>query len=50
MFLEATDPDFLDRINDSPHEPKKLVPAAVVDGVTIPSITAAGHQKKRLMC
>ena len=35
MFLEATDPDFLDRINDSPHEPKKLVPAAVVDGVTI---------------
>ena len=36
MFLEATDPDFLDRINDGPHEPKKLVPAAVVDGVTIP--------------
>ena len=36
MFLEATDPDFLDRINDGPHEPKKLVPAAVVDGITIP--------------
>ena len=25
MFLEATDPNFLDRINDGPHEPKKLV-------------------------
>ena len=36
MFLEATDPDFIDRINDGPHEPKKLVPAAVVDGITIP--------------
>ena len=36
MFLEATDPDFLDRIYDGPHEPKKLVPAAVVDGTTFP--------------
>ena len=36
MFLEATDPDFLDRINDGPHEPKKLVSAAVVDGITVP--------------
>ena len=36
MFLEATDPDFLDRIHDGPHEPKKLVPAAVVDGTTVP--------------
>ena len=36
MFLEATDPDFLDRINDGPHEPKKLVLATVVDGITIP--------------
>ena len=36
MFLEATDPDFIDRINDGPHEPKKLVPAAVVDGITVP--------------
>ena len=36
MFLEATDPDYIDRINDGPHEPRKLVPATVVDGVTIP--------------
>ena len=36
MFLEATDPDYIDRINDGPHEPRKLVPSAVVDGVTIP--------------
>ena len=36
MNLEATDPDFLDRIHDDPHEPKKLVPAAVVDGITVP--------------
>ena len=36
MFLEATDPDFLDRIHDGPHEPKKLVPAAIVDGTTVP--------------
>ena len=36
MFLEATDPDYIDRINDGPHEPKKLVPAAVVDGITVP--------------
>ena len=34
--LEATDPDFIDRINDGPHEPRKLVPAAVVDGITVP--------------
>ena len=36
MFLEATDPDYIDRINDGPHEPRKLVPSAVVDGVEIP--------------
>ena len=36
MFLEATDADYIDRINDGPHEPIKLVPAAVVDGVTVP--------------
>ena len=36
MFLEGTDPDFIDRINDGPHEPKKLVPAAVVDGIIVP--------------
>ena len=36
MFLEATDPDFLDRIHDGPHEPKKFVPTAVVDGTTVP--------------
>ena len=36
MFQEATNPDFLDRIHDGPHEPKKLVPAAVVDGITVP--------------
>ena len=36
MFLEANDPEFLDRINDGPHEPKKLVLAAVVDGITVP--------------
>ena len=35
MFLEATDPDYIDRINDGPHEPRKLVPSAVVDGVEI---------------
>ena len=35
MFLEATDPDILDRIHDGPHEPKKLVPTAVVDGTTV---------------
>ncbi|KAK1401859.1 hypothetical protein POM88_001464 [Heracleum sosnowskyi] len=26
MFLEATDPEYLDRINDGPHMPKKLSP------------------------
>ena len=36
MFLEATNPDYIDRINDGPHEPRKLVPSAVVDGVEIP--------------
>ena len=36
IFLEATDPDYIDRINDGPHEPRKLVPAAVVDGITVP--------------
>ena len=36
MFPEATDPNYIDRINDGPHEPRKLVPAAVVDGITIP--------------
>ena len=41
MFLEATDPDYIDRINDGPHEPIKLVPAAVVDGVTIPEYYVA---------
>ncbi|KAK1352395.1 hypothetical protein POM88_053334 [Heracleum sosnowskyi] len=30
MFLEATDPEYLDRINDGPHMPTKLSP--VVDG------------------
>ena len=35
MFLEATDPDFLNRIRDVPHKPKKLVPASVVDGITV---------------
>ena len=24
MFLEATDPEYLDRINDGPHKPTKL--------------------------
>ena len=32
---EATDPDYIDRINDGPHQPRKLVPSAVVDGVEI---------------
>ena len=36
MILEATDPDYIDRIDDGPHEPRKLVPVAVVDGITIP--------------
>ena len=26
MHLEATDPDYLDVINDGPHQPTKLVP------------------------
>ncbi|KAK1392056.1 hypothetical protein POM88_011112 [Heracleum sosnowskyi] len=26
MFLEATDPEYLDRINDGPHMPTKLSP------------------------
>ncbi|KAK1383847.1 hypothetical protein POM88_021582 [Heracleum sosnowskyi] len=30
MFLEATDPEYLDRINDGPHMPTKLSP--IVDG------------------
>ena len=36
MFPEAIDPDYIDRINDGPHEPRKLVPESVVDGVTVP--------------
>ena len=36
IYLEATDPDYIDRINDGPHEPRKLVPTTVVDGVTVP--------------
>ena len=30
MFLEATDPEYLDRINEGPHNPTKLA-IAVVD-------------------
>ena len=26
LYLEAADPDFIDRITDGPHVPKKLVP------------------------
>ena len=54
MFLEATDPDYIDRINDGPHQPRKLVPSAVVDGVEIPEHYVAkkslnGRQRRRLM-
>lgn len=30
--LEATDPDYLDRIHDGPYIPSKLVPQIMVDG------------------
>lgn len=35
MFLEATYHDYLERINDGPYVPFKLVPTTVVEGVTI---------------
>ena len=31
LYLEATDPDFIDKITDGPHVPKKLIPQ---DGTT----------------
>ena len=31
LYLEAVDPDFVDRITDGPHIPKKLIPQ---DGTT----------------
>ncbi|KAL8146362.1 hypothetical protein AgCh_004198 [Apium graveolens] len=36
MFLEATDPDYLDRINEGPHKPTKL--AVVVTGQPAKSV------------
>ena len=35
MYLEAADYDYLDRINDGPYVPTKLVPQVVVDGKTV---------------
>lgn len=36
MFVEATDPDYHDRIHDGPFVPTKLVPEMMVDGRSIP--------------
>ena len=33
--LEATDPDYLDKIKDGPYVPSKLVPQATLEGVKV---------------
>ena len=36
MFLEATDPDYIDTINDGPYIPTKLVGAYTENGKSVP--------------
>ena len=31
MYLEASDPDYIDRINDGPYLPKKIVPQTATE-------------------
>ena len=36
MFLEATDCDYLDRIQYGPYVPRKIIPTPLIDGVDQP--------------
>ena len=46
MFLEATDCDYLDRIQDGPFVPKKLIHIASVDGVDQPEYYGAKNKSE----
>lgn len=46
MFLEATDPDYIDRINEGQYKPTKLVPQTTVEGSVIPEHYALKDKKE----
>ena len=51
MYLEAIDPDYIDKVNDGPYVPKKIVPKTPeVPEHCIPKVNQNGLLRIKLKC